>query len=242
MDTGWIHHYRKLLSGRGYVLNWELQKASQLAKRNKKYITKATQTVVMIIPPHVQREVHEEEQACSKLEGDALPLATDHCSLSLQLTGRTVEWWRAGQDSSCLCICGIPSLEACWNHDWVNSSVTITELLSLELLPRLSTIPFIPVSKSCPFIPSLDSFGHQKSINRISWKQKRGASQGAQVQSKFSGRDMEKKEEWHMHAVALLPHALEQRGHCTSPTTSAHGHFLFPSPPQKRKTPKHNRT
>lgn len=78
MDTGWIHHYRKLLSGRGYVLNWELQKASQLAKRNKKYITKATQTVVMIIPRHVQREVHEEEQACSELEGDALPLASDH--------------------------------------------------------------------------------------------------------------------------------------------------------------------
>lgn len=71
MDIGWIHHYRKLLSGRGHVLNWELQKASQLAKRNKKYITKSTQTLVMIIPPHFERGVHKEEQACSKLEGYA---------------------------------------------------------------------------------------------------------------------------------------------------------------------------
>lgn len=79
MDTGWIHHYSKLLSGRGYVLNWELQKASQLAKRNKKYITKATQSLAMIIPPHFQREVHKQEWACTKLEGYALPLANDYC-------------------------------------------------------------------------------------------------------------------------------------------------------------------
>jgi len=56
-----------------------LQKASQLAKRNKKYITKATQTLVITITPHFQREVHKEEWACSKLEGYALPLANDYC-------------------------------------------------------------------------------------------------------------------------------------------------------------------
>lgn len=120
-------------------------------------------------------------------------------ALSVQLPGRTAEWWRAGQDSSRLCICGILCLEACRSHDWVNSSVTITELLSLELLPQLpllSTSHFIPMSKSCPFIPSLDSFRHQKSINCISWKQKRGASQGVQVQSEFSGRDKEKRKSY----------------------------------------------
>lgn len=90
---------------------------------------------------------------------------------------------------------------------------------------------YIPVSTSCPCTPSLDSFTSQKSINCISWKQKRRCfSRSASAEGAFG--NMEKRK-LHMHAVPLLPHTLdsflEQHGHCTSPTTSWHGDFILTS-------------
>lgn len=87
---------------------------------------------------------------------------------------------------------------------------------------------YSPVSNSCPCTPSLDSFTSQKSINCISWKQKRRCFSGSASAEGVFG-NMEKRK-LHMHAMPSLPHTLdiflEQHGHCTSPTASRHGDFI----------------
>lgn len=65
---------------------------------------------------------------------------------------------------------------------------------------------YIPVSNSCLCTPSLDSFTSQKSINCISWKQKRRCFSGsASAEGAFG--NMEKRK-LHMHAMPSLPHTL----------------------------------
>lgn len=54
------------------------------------------------------------------------------------------------QDSSHLHVCGTSSVEACQNHDWVNSSVTTTEVLNLPLLAQLANISLYSSEQQLP--------------------------------------------------------------------------------------------
>lgn len=214
MGTGWIHHYRKLLSGRVYVLNWELQKASQLAKRNKKIHYKSNINSGEDRTLYCQREAHKEEQAWSKLDSYALPLASDYC---LVFAAPRKECWRK-QDSFHLRVCGTSSVEAC-QKAWLSkqfSSVTTTELLNVAT----ATIPSHSTEQQLPlYMPSGQLYKLEEHKLHFMKAGKGCFSGSASAGGVF--RTYGKKERSDIHATSSLSHirskSLEQCGHCTSP-------------------------
>lgn len=108
----------------------------------------------MIIPLHFQRELHKEEQACSKSEGCALPWTNDCC---LFFAAPRKDCWMKERrtDSSHLGICGVSSMEARPNRGWVNSSVTPLSCSICCYYHSYRLFLYIPASNRCPFISSL---------------------------------------------------------------------------------------
>lgn len=162
----------------------------------------------MIIPLHFQRELHREEQACSKLEGCALPWTNDcclffaaprkDCWMKERRTGFLSPWhlWRIKHGSTS-------------KPEWLSKQFSdTTELLNLLLLPQLSTIPLYSSKQQMPlYIFSVQvrrayiAFHEgRKGVLLREWKCKR----------RFSGR-YGKKEKLHMHAVLSFTHTL----HCS---------------------------
>lgn len=229
MDTGWIRHYRKILSGRGYVLNWELQKASQLAKRNKKYITKATFKLWWLLHPRISKE------QCMKRKGHAAGRKAVCSAPGLPPPARgcwaTCTGWRKEREDRTSFTFTFMAHES-WKY-----AETMTEWTvewpppSGSICCRCHNYPlllYVAVSSNCPFTPSLASFRKQESRNCISWKQKRGAPWGVQVQREFSGRSRGRmtRRACSLLTPGTLVRSQEQRGHCTHPTASGLGGFV----------------
>lgn len=166
-------------------------------------------------------------------------------ALSLQLPGRTAEWRRAGQDSSHLRICGISSMEACWNHDGVNRSVITKELLTL--LPQLPAIPLYSSEQQLPLYTFSGQLYKSEEHKLHFVKAEKGCFSGSASAEGVFRKIWKKGKNTHACNPLTSTHTLdsspEKRGHCTGPTTSGHGDFIpLSSTKDPLAHPKLNRT